>query len=214
MADKSIFQFNEINDILDDDIIRMGRNNVDYKMTGQNFKNAIRPYYIYSALLKQQEPDTQTSGTLERGAKYTLTTYVSGDDFSNMELISGTVNTSGSVFRAITTAPTVYTNGSTLTYDGSPYVVSLDKNNVVNPLQNTLPVPVSFTYVSDGEFVMAFNYLSSKVHVLIGGSTTDGTIRAYQTGSDDGVVITTKDSTDTLANGILDYTSIEIKAYF
>lgn len=51
-----------------------------------------------------------TSGSLVVGKKYKVTTFVSADDFSNQQLVSGTVNTTGSIFIALTTAPTTWTN--------------------------------------------------------------------------------------------------------
>lgn len=55
---------------------------------------------------------TQTSGTLVDGAVYEITTFVSGDDFTNLGAHN---NESGQVFMATGTTPTTYTNGSTLT---------------------------------------------------------------------------------------------------
>ena len=59
---------------------------------------------------------TQTNGALVNGVQYTLTTFVAGDNFSNVaSVVSGTINVTGCVFIAIGTAPTDYTHGSTLT---------------------------------------------------------------------------------------------------
>lgn len=65
---------------------------------------------------------TQTSGQL-RPTRYTIVTYVAGDDFSNVAtVVSGTINTTGCVFDAIGTTPTDYSNGSTLSsYESQSY---------------------------------------------------------------------------------------------
>ena len=55
---------------------------------------------------------TATSGTLLVQSYYTITTYVAGDDFTNVGAIN---NASGQVFIATGTAPTTWTHGSTLT---------------------------------------------------------------------------------------------------
>ena len=61
-------------------------------------------------------PPVKTSGLLQVGAIYTITTYVATDDFSNVEnIVSGTTNTTGCVFIATGDTPTDWTNGSTLT---------------------------------------------------------------------------------------------------
>lgn len=122
----------------------------------------------YTVLLDQAAPETITSGTLRKGAIYTLTTFVAGDDFSNMELLSGTVNTTGSTFRAISDTPTVFTNSSTLDYAGEPYVVSTDADDEVNPFVNTLSdVPV-WSYISAGYFALtlAGEFPENKVFIF------------------------------------------------
>jgi hypothetical protein len=60
--------------------------------------------------------ETATSGTLKRGRKYTLTTFVAGDDFTNVAaVVSGTINVTGCVFIASGATPTTWTEGSTIT---------------------------------------------------------------------------------------------------
>ncbi len=53
---------------------------------------------------------TQTSGVLVIGQKYYISDYNPGDDFTNV----GGENVTGTIFTATGTAPTVYSNGSTL----------------------------------------------------------------------------------------------------
>ena len=62
-------------------------------------------------------PTAQTSGTLTIGEKYILTTYVAGDNFSNMgTAVEMTGNgATGDIFYALATTPTDWTNGSTVT---------------------------------------------------------------------------------------------------
>jgi hypothetical protein len=108
---------------------------------------------VWSALLTQTGPITYTGGTdLPYGGfifneTYTINTYSPGDDFSNIaEVISGTINTSGCVFRATGTTTSDYlipTNwvDSVLTSDG---------NMVVNVLENTLGYNVLVDYPGFG----------------------------------------------------------------
>lgn len=72
---------------------------------------------------------TQTSGSLVVGNKYTITTFVAGDNFTNV----GGTDTTGSVFIATGPTPTTWTNGSTLTLNAAAYYLQIwedDKNPV------------------------------------------------------------------------------------
>lgn len=63
------------------------------------------------------------------GQTYTITNYVSGDDFSNIaNVTSGTVNTTGCQFIATGEVPTNWNNGSTLETDGNLVVTVLENN--------------------------------------------------------------------------------------
>ena len=56
-----------------------------------------------------------TSGLLTLGRYYYISNFIAGDDFSNIASVqSGVVNTTGCLFIASGTTPTVWTNGSTL----------------------------------------------------------------------------------------------------
>ena len=58
----------------------------------------------------------ETSGLLIVGRKYTINTFVAGDNFTSVaSVVSGTINTTGCVFIATGTTPTVWTNESILT---------------------------------------------------------------------------------------------------
>jgi len=60
---------------------------------------------------------SKTSGSLGVGVMYDIDTYVAGDDFDNVAtVISGTINTTGCVFRATGNTPDDWTHGSTITY--------------------------------------------------------------------------------------------------
>jgi hypothetical protein len=61
--------------------------------------------------IKARAPTSATSGFFIVGRKYRITTYVSGDDFTNVGAAS---NDNGVVFTAIGTTPTTWTNGSTI----------------------------------------------------------------------------------------------------
>lgn len=88
-----------------------------------------KKYNSYVALVSQVTPVTSTSGSLIVGETYTLTTYVSGDDFSNVAQVqSGTINTSGCIFIATGTTPTNWTNGSTLVSWGNPTAIVLENS--------------------------------------------------------------------------------------
>jgi hypothetical protein len=102
-----------------------------HKQTQNNSK-------LYKVLLSRNEPQTIGGGTLYVGALYTIGSFVGPDDFSNMELISGTMNQVGCVFRATSDTPTAFANGSEISYDGEPYIVSKDENGEFNPSINTI----------------------------------------------------------------------------
>lgn len=213
-GDKSIFQFNAIDNILDDDIIRMGRNNIDYKMTGANFKKAIRPYSVWAALIKQLAPFTVTSGALELGATYTVTTYVAGDDFSNQELLSGTVNTTGFVFKCINDTPTDYSNGSTLDHDGTPFVVSKYTDDSIAEFVNSFPFNFVFQRFGPGAYKINFAYESLKVQCFLGNSSLPGRVIAYNTYANDGIVLESYNLAGSQVDDIIENMPIEIRGYF
>lgn len=175
MSDKSIIQLNPINTIEDNDVFHIVRNNIDYKILGSDLKYELKPYYEYTASISQVNPYTDTSGTLLLGAFYTISNYVSGDDFSNMELISGTANTTGSYFRVLDTTPVNWSNGSLLSYSGAPYIVSTNLNGEFSPLINTFPVPITYEYVSNGTYKVNIAHDASRLEYNIYGPDARGT---------------------------------------
>lgn len=83
---------------------------------------------VYKALFKQTGNYTTppiSSGTLIIGHRYVVTGYIEGDDFSNMDLVKGVVNTYNSEFIATSTTPTVWTNGTVLRDTDSPVATVL-----------------------------------------------------------------------------------------
>lgn len=58
---------------------------------------------------------TASSGTLTVGKRYKITTFVTGDDFTN---VGASANTEGTIFVATGTTPTTWTNSSVLTLWG------------------------------------------------------------------------------------------------
>ncbi len=118
--------------------------------------------YRYKALMGQQTAATGiTTGSLTVGQVYTIDTYNSGDDFSNMALISGTINTTGAIFQAINADPISWAAASSLSHTNLPYFVVL---------QNTLPGTISYTYngVGDYSFHIDDIFLETKTIVTIG----------------------------------------------
>ena len=114
-------------------------------------------YGIYRALLTDTEPTSGNEildflGGLIIGETYTIGTYSSGDDFSNIaELISGTMNTSGCVFRATGEVPADWTNDSILDSSG---------DIVVQVLENTLGFDIVWSgYAGPGAYV-GFNSIT------------------------------------------------------
>ena len=121
---------------------------------------------------------TQTSGLL-RPTRYTIVTYVAGDDFSNVAtVVSGTINTTGCVFDAIGVTPTDYSNGSTISsYESQSYTyaelksglglgskiykASLNQTSTNAPVEvelvNTLGGTPVLSYVGVGDFLLTLN---------------------------------------------------------
>jgi hypothetical protein len=74
--------------------------------------------YAKSVLRRQYTGVSQTSGTLVAGKFYRITSFVSGDDFSNVGAPSvrgSTKGHTGSVFEATGTTPSLWTHASKLT---------------------------------------------------------------------------------------------------
>jgi hypothetical protein len=119
-----------------------------YDKNGTQSVDDVLGYKTYVAVLRQYAPLTGATSSQSLidvgydgfyiGQLWTVSTYSTGDDFSNMELISGTMNESGSVIKATSGTPSVWTEGSVLDYGGEPFVISIDRNGNICPLENTL----------------------------------------------------------------------------
>lgn len=165
---------------------------------------------VYKALLTQSGngTSTQTSGTLTIGKRYAITTFVAGDNFSNVaNVVSGTINTTGCEFIATGTTPTTYTNGSTLTDTSAPVATVL-----VNTLSGT---PVwSYDYVGGYVLTLASEFQTGKTLMYI--STKNTGTQSCIIAEGDGlntILVDTVDSTGTGINGVLSSTSITIEVY-
>jgi hypothetical protein len=120
---------------------------------------------VFKANISQRSPEYRVNDELPLGTIWTIATYSIGDDFSNMELIrsstfSGTINGTGSVLRAINgyneynTQPTVWSNGSVLTYDGRPYYTSINSNGNYGPFYNSFNQDFNLSYVNLGVYAI------------------------------------------------------------
>jgi len=96
------------------------------------------------------------------GETYTITSYVDGDDFSNIANIQspGTINATGSVFIATGQIPVNYSNSSELTSGGEL---------IVDVLENTLGYDLDWywsgndIFLSEGNYV-AFNNITGPIY--------------------------------------------------
>lgn len=103
----------------------------------------------YRALLTQTETivgniiDNFNTGLII-GERYTITSYGSGDDFSNIaQVISGTINETGCVFVATGETPNIWSNSSQLTSFG---------DLVVDVLENTLGYDLTWVQAPFGGY--------------------------------------------------------------
>lgn len=171
----------------------------------------------YKALISQNAPiAAQTSGTFLVGMIVSTTTYVAGDDFSNWTLVSGTVNTTGAVYQVTIASPTTWSNGSTLAYDGRPYIVSTDVNGDFNPSVNTTGDNFTISYDATGRF--NFNHPTIVFDKSKSFLSLDlkKIAQSYYTNDFDGsneFKIYTYNSSGVATNNILNYTPIEIEVY-
>lgn len=157
----------------------------------------------------------------DNNATFELTAYMF-DDFSNWNLISGTGNTNGDVYQVTESAPTSWTRGSDLSYDGSPYVVSTDVNGDLNPFVNTLGEDPVYTYNDVGTYLLTLTSNSiSKTNVIVHQSSGYGSGCLFNTRQmltvppNDYFEITSGivDLSYVLYDNILNYTPISIEVY-
>jgi len=173
-------------------------------------------YKSYKALLSQNAPvASQTSGTVPAGSIWTIETFETGDDFSNWELISGTGNTTGDVYRALTTTPTTWANGSDLSYDGAPYVVSKNANNEFAPLENTLSGDLTWIYNVAGSYgaTLVGEFTEGKTFILCSQAGPDTLVSNNRLDVDTITVKTYDISSVALTDSRLQNNSLVIKVY-
>jgi len=136
--------------------------------------NAPQSTY-YAAKLTQTSSVAITSGLLVIGESYEITTFVGGDNFSNVaEVTYGVINTTGCVFKATGTKPTTYTNGSTLTPLGYPIVENTPSMNTL--VDGTIPY---WRRLAAGIF--HFNFTSSIDHIKIAPKFQPDSLDNYKT---------------------------------
>lgn len=174
-----------------------------------NVPSVSTPYSAYVALLTQLPPTTITAGTLFVGAVYTIDNYASGDDFSNVaEVLSGTINETGCVFRAVFDSPATYVYGSELSYSGDP---------VSTVLQNDFGGSIDWSYVGTGVYCAsstATTFTAEKTYLSITQDNNSSNGIKYIYNDNAGLIyINTLDDTSALADGELMGTSIEIRVY-
>jgi hypothetical protein len=122
-------------------------NNTSYKASLSTIQDTVRNYKVYSAILNHTDSlDGDNMGNFGEGfiigEYYTIDTYETGDDFSNVaEVIDGNINEGGCVFRATGTTPTDWSNGSYLYSDGT---------FIINELENTLGCDIKWSDSLDG----------------------------------------------------------------
>jgi hypothetical protein len=135
----------------------------------------------YEALISQNAPSTTD---MVIGQIWTIDNYVAGDNFSNMELISGTMNTTGCKFRVIAPHPLVW-NSSNCSYDGAPYLISIKPDGSIGALQDDFE-DVEFIYGDVGDFyINSPSFISKKTVAYCSNTNSDTglTIDPFENGS-------------------------------
>lgn len=159
--------------------------------------------------------DTFTVSGGAENSQYTITSLI-GDDFSNVaEVISGTINQTGCVFKAIGDTPTEWSYNSQL----DSYGVPLESNGTLKVLENTLNIPLSFSSSTSGQYVTISNNLFTSGNTYwnvgqydwLGLGETNGDIFVKNMSSNE-LTIETYGS-NLLKNGLLSNTPIEIIKY-
>lgn len=120
---------------------------------------ATSAYKVYTALVSQtgtSHPTSITNGTLTVGTTYQITSYQTGDDFTN---VGAPNNNTGTYFVATggdygtPVTPTVWTNSSELTSDDGAPTVNILENTIGNIWFTYADVGTYFIY-SDGVFIL------------------------------------------------------------
>ena len=192
------------------------------KSTFLEFKDYVKNYVLeYEALISQNAPvvTTQTP-TILAGQIWedTIGTVDAADliVLGGYELISGVLGDVNATYRsAADDSPTF--NTSSLAYDGSPYVVSLDADGNLNPFVNTLVGNIVFSYNSVGSFTLTLTglFLVNKTSIRPIQTWQSGTASKsiiYRNSDNDINIECTSDGL-TPANDELYFDSIAFKIY-
>ena len=194
-------------------------------VTGQtiNGESILPKYKVYTALLTQSGGDNELSllsgNTLTIGVTYSIGGYGAGDDFSNVGGPPPSNDTdfwSGYRFCATGTTPAIWTN-TYLDYNTGAPVASVLEDNIGK---------VYFKYESTGvytvgntdSFFFSPGWNDTKLWYSCGGignsgDITDGSGKLYFSFENNNLLIVTYDNTNTLINGNLFNTPIEIRVY-
>ena len=194
----------------------MGTKYIVNNVSGQtiNGETFQRPYKVYTALLRQSggdNPESTTSGTLDIGRTYEITSYQEGDDFTNVGAPS---NNTGIKFVATGGTPSVWTNSSELSWNyGAPVVVVLE---------NTIGY-ITWGYNGDGNYggYLISGFPLDKTYYSVNGRfSDDGGASAYDaflfSETDDFFVLTTWSNGGVQSNSLISNNqplSIEIRVY-
>jgi hypothetical protein len=169
-------------------------------------------YKVFTALLTQSGGDNyinQTSGTFDIGVTYSIDTYKTGDDFSNVGGPASGPNGAwdGYSFIATGTTPLIYTNGSGIDHNtGAPVATVLD-NTIGN---------VWFTYNGVGSYLCYSSNEVNYLKTLVSISQTNTITNLTATNVDDNTslaVINSTDFTENAVNSRIYNTPIEIRVY-
>lgn len=176
---------------------------------------ASTPYKVFTALTLQSGDSSKLNlsvgSSFEIGRTYTIASYVAGDNFTN---IGATQNATGSVFIATGATPSVWVdngkNSTSIEYvTGSP---------VVKILENTLG-HVWFEYNTTGQYLLKSNNLftDSKTTITIGSEGYSGdynrNINISREDSSSSQIYIEAYNDTTLQDGLLYYTTIEVRVY-
>jgi len=137
------------------------------------------------------------------------------DDFTTVaQLISGTINQTGCIFRCIGETPDIWSYGTEL----QSYGVPLESNGTLNVLENSLGVNLSFSSSTVGTYTTMTDGLlfSGKTYWSIGNWAnfgTTGLTTIINEPSSELSVLTLVLGIFSLSNGLLNNTPIEIRVY-
>jgi hypothetical protein len=174
----------------------------------------------YKCLLSQNAPiATTTDPTMVAGQIWTLEAYDAADatTIAALELISGTLYAVGSKYRSATNQTLAVAAGTTLSYDGSPYIVSTDVNGDFNPFINTTGQAITYSYVGAGQYAATSTglFLINKTNIKPIQTSQAGIISksiAYRNDNNEIGIETSNDAVD-VSDDELYYTLFEFEIY-